>query len=112
MSGHLAEVLDAPAVAGGARVGQRRSDVPRRGASIVRKVGAERVTVLPHVERVTGVCAARLGPGRHQHRQRRHRAAGSDRGAHLSGGRRILILSRDEHTPSAGIDHIAGQRIR
>ncbi len=100
MSGHLAEVLDAPPSPVVHVLASGDPMFHGVGASIVRKVGAERVTVLPHVSSASLACA-RLGWD----------LAGTSIvsavtappeaiAAHLSGGRRILILSRDEHTPS------------
>lgn len=100
MSEHLAEVLADPPVA---LVHVLASGDPMFhgvAASIVRQVGADRVTVVPHVSSASLACA-RLGwdlAGT--------RIVSAVTGppeaivAHLSGGRRILVLSRDQHTPS------------
>ncbi|MFZ2239982.1 MAG: precorrin-6y C5,15-methyltransferase (decarboxylating) subunit CbiE, partial [Gordonia amarae] len=100
MSRHLAEVLDAPPVPVVHVLASGDPMFHGVGASIVRKVGAERVTVLPHVSSASLACA-RLGwdvAGIHIVSA----VTGPPEAIapHLTDGRRILVLSRDAHTPS------------
>ncbi|QHN19875.1 precorrin-6y C5,15-methyltransferase (decarboxylating) subunit CbiE [Gordonia amarae] len=100
MSQHLAEVLDNPPASVVHVLASGDPMFHGVGASIVRRVGADRVAVLPHVSSASLACA-RLGwdlAGT--------RIVSAVTGPpeaiveHVSDGRRILVLSRDEHTPS------------
>ena len=99
MSQHLAEVLRAPPAP---LVHVLASGDPMFhgvGASIVREVGAERVTMLPQVSSASLACA-RLGWDLAGTRIVSAVTGPPETVAgHLSDGRRVLVLSRDANTP-------------